>query len=409
MPALAPLARANRTNFHPGMGRPASMIWRVAPRSVLPGRIENSTVGAARSIGERANQSIQPQNPSAAAETDKSNSFSRNSIESARNVGLDYARIINVKPQDQQMSLPLQTTQAAGQTDPDLATARSGSILALLGHLGVLQFSGEDAEAFLQGQLSCDVAAVGLRSSAYGAYCSPKGRMLANFLLWREEAGFHMALSRDIAPSVHKQLSKFVMRAKVKVSDASDTIVMAGAAGPKAGQALREVFSDFPKQPNEVSRHPGIGTVINLQDGRFLLALAPPSAVVLRQRLANSLVPVKAGAWRWLDIRNGVPLVSAATQDQLVPQMANFEHLGKLKRRMFLANVSAEATAGDPLYSEDLGDQASGTVVNAEASPDGGYDLLATVQTASREGSTVHLKSLGGPALRFLALPYAIP
>src|SRR5258707_6091431 len=115
------------------------------------------------------------------------------------------------------------------------------------------------------------------------------------------------------------------MRAKVKVSDASDTIVMAGAAGPKAGRALQEVFSDFPKQPNEVSRQPGIGTVINLQDGRFLLALAPPSAVVLRQRLANFLVPVKAGAWRWLDIRNGVPLVSAATQDQLVPQMANFE------------------------------------------------------------------------------------
>jgi len=27
------------------------------------------------------------------------------------------------------------------------------------------------------------------------------------------------------------------------------------------------------------------------------------------------------------------------------------------------------------------------------------------VQTASREGSTVHLKSLGGPVLRFLPLP----
>jgi folate-binding protein YgfZ len=326
------------------------------------------------------------------------------------------------------MSLPLQHTEAA---DADLASARSGSVLAVLGHLGVLQFTGEDAEVFLQGQLSCDVAAIGLRSSTYGAYCSPKGRMLASFLLWREEAGFHMALSRDIAPSVHKHISKFVLRAKVKVSDASDTIVMAGAAGPKAAQALQEVFSDFPKQPNEVSRQPGIGTILNLKDGRFLLALMPSGPVVLRQRLANSLVPVRASAWRWLDIRNGVPWVSAATQDQLVPQMANFEllggvsfqkgcytgqeivarmqHLGKLKRRMFLANVPAEAEAGDPLYSEDLGDQASGVVVNAEASPDGGYDLLAAVQTASREGSTVRLKSLGGPALRFLALPYAIP
>src|SRR6266849_8511534 len=136
--------------------------------------------------------------------------------------------------------------------------------------------------------------------------------------------------------------------------------------------ALREVFTDFPEHPNEVSRRPGTGTVIKLKDGRFLLALTPSSAVALRQGLANSLVPVGAGAWRWLDIRNGVPWVTAATQDQLVPQMANFEllggvsfhkgcytgqevvarmqHLGKLKRRMFLANVPAEAKAGDPLY-----------------------------------------------------------
>jgi len=328
------------------------------------------------------------------------------------------------------MSLPLHHTELVGTADADLAAARSGSVLALLGHLGVLQFSGEDAEAFLQGQLSCDVAAVGLRSSAYGAYCSPKGRMLANFLLWREEPGFCMVLSRDIAPSIQKHISKFVLRAKAKISDASDTIVMAGAAGSKADRALRDVFPDLPKEPNEVSRQPETGTIIKLKDGRYLLVLTPSSAVALRQRLAYALVPVGARAWRWLDIRNGVPLVTAATQDQLVPQMANFEllggvsfdkgcytgqevvarmqHLGKLKRRMFLANVAVQAEAGDPLYSDDLGDQASGIVVNAEASPDGGHDLLAVVQTASREGSTVHLKSLGGPVLRFLPLPYAV-
>ena len=328
------------------------------------------------------------------------------------------------------MSLPLHHTEPAGTADADLHAARSGSVLAPLGHLGVLRFSGEDAESFLQGQLSCDVAAVGLRSSAYGAYCSPKGRMLANFLLWREEAGFHMALSRDLTASIHTRLSKFVLRAKVEVSDASDAIVLAGAAGPKADQALRGVFPDLPKEPNQASRRPDTGTAVKVKDGRYLLALTPSSAVALRQRPANVLVPVGAHAWRWLEIRDGVPWVTAATQDQLVPQMANFEllggvsfskgcytgqevvarmqHLGKLRRRMFLANVAAQAAAGDPLYSEDLGDQASGIVVSAEASPDGGHDLLAAVQTASREESTVHLKSIGGPVLRFLPLPYAV-
>jgi hypothetical protein len=75
---------------------------------------------------------------------------------------------------------------------------------------------------------------------------------------------------------------------------------------------------------------------------------------------------------------------------------------------MFLANVAAAAAAGDDLYSEDLGDQASGMVVNAEPSPDGGCDTLAVVQSSSRDGSPVHLKSLDGPPLRFLPLPYTV-
>src|SRR3989442_12600577 len=160
------------------------------------------------------------------------------------------------------MSLPLHHAQPAGTADADLAAARSGTVLALLGNLGVLQFSGEDAETFLQGQLSCDVAAVGLRSSTYGAYCSPKGRMLANFLLWREEAGFFMALSRDLVPAVQKNISRFVLRSKVKVSDASDGVVLVGAAGPQAEGALRGVFSDIPRKPKEGYRQSSMGTAM---------------------------------------------------------------------------------------------------------------------------------------------------
>jgi len=312
--------------------------------------------------------------------------------------------------------------------DGDVAAARFGSILATLDHLGVLRFSGADAKVFLQGQLSCDVANLGPDSATYGAHCSPKGRMLANFLLWREDAEFLMALSRDIAPAVQKQISKYVLRSKVKVSDASEGIGLTGASGPRAEDALRVVVSDPPKKPNEVFRQEDGTTAIRLADGRFILSAAEPAVAALRQKLQDLLEPADARLWRWLDIRNGLPWITAATQDELVPQMANLEriggvsfdkgcytgqevvaraqHLGTLKRRMFLANVSARAEAGDKLYSEDLGDQASGIVVNAEVSPDGGYDLLAVVQTASREASTVHLRSLAGPELRFLPLPY---
>src|SRR5713101_3606672 len=168
----------------------------------------------------------------------------------------------------QYMSLPLQHPEPEGTSDPDLAVAREGSVFAQLGHLGILQFGGEDAGSFLQGQLSCDVEKVGMRSSAYGAYCSPKGRMLANFLLWREEAGFFMALSRDILPEVQKHISKFVLRSKVKVSNVADGIVLAGVSDPNAGRTLHDAFSDFPTKADEVRHVPGTGTALRLKDGR---------------------------------------------------------------------------------------------------------------------------------------------
>lgn len=284
---------------------------------------------------------------------------------------------------------------------------RPDGFAAKLDHLGLLQFSGPDAESFLQGQLSCDVSP----ASTYGAYCTPQGRVLASFLLWRAGDGFTMMLSRDLAAPVHKQISKYVLRSQVKVTDASESHSVVGSAGREAERVLA------------ASRQ----NAVKLKDGRVLLAL-PASGLAEILGGFEFADPVH---WRWLDIRGGLPLITSATQNQFVPQMVNLEliggvsfdkgcytgqevvartqHLGRVKRRTYLANVPAPAKAGDSVYSDDFAGRASGTVLNAEPSPDGGYDLLAVVQSESRERSSVHLGALDGPVLRFLPLPYAVP
>jgi hypothetical protein len=47
-------------------------------------------------------------------------------------------------------------------------------------------------------------------------------------------------------------------------------------------------------------------------------------------------------------------------------------------------------------------------VVNAQAAPDGGYDLLAVAQTSSIAQAGLHFKSADGPVLRIEPLPYAL-
>jgi folate-binding Fe-S cluster repair protein YgfZ len=63
---------------------------------------------------------------------------------------------------------------------------------ALLDDFSLLRFSGPDTQAFLHGQLTCDVQALNPRTSTYGGYCTPKGRLLATFLLWRDDDGYMM-------------------------------------------------------------------------------------------------------------------------------------------------------------------------------------------------------------------------
>jgi tRNA-modifying protein YgfZ len=320
-----------------------------------------------------------------------------------------------------------------GDAAAELRAVGEGGILAPLTHLGLLECSGEDAQTFLHGQLSNDLKQLGPGRSEYAAYCSAKGRMLANFTLWQEGQTYQLQLSRALLPAMQKRLAMYVLRARVKLVDVSESRALLGLAGKRAAEALREFFPVLPRQAHEIVRDAANGSLIALPGERFELIAEIESAKRLWDRLAEALTPVGAPCWEWLEIRNGIPLITPATQEQFVPQMANMEligavnfqkgcypgqeivartqYLGQLKRRMVLAHVDAMTPpqAGDALFSSDLDAQASGMVVNAQAAPGGGYDLLAVVQTAGIAQAALHFQSADGPVLSIQPLPYPFP
>ncbi|OGA27210.1 MAG: hypothetical protein A3I01_13010 [Betaproteobacteria bacterium RIFCSPLOWO2_02_FULL_65_24] len=314
-----------------------------------------------------------------------------------------------------------------GDAGSERHAARGQSIVADLSHLAILEFSGEDAASFLHGQLTCDVNAIAPGSAAFGGYCTPKGRLLASFLLVRHARGYLMLHSRTITAALHKRLGMFVLRSKVAIREVSGEWVLLGLSGPEAPKQLVALHGQGRGLQADGS------VAVEIPSRRIVLILPLAVAQNTWNRLRSSLRPVGTGCWQWLDIREGIPLVTAATQDQLVPQMANLEligavsfakgcypgqevvarsqYLGKgVKRRLYFASLadSARPAAGDELFSDDLGAQASGLVVNAQAAPEGGYDLLVATPTASKENSVVRWKSPDGPALRFGALPYPV-
>jgi folate-binding protein YgfZ len=287
-----------------------------------------------------------------------------------------------------------------------------------LSHFGLICFVGAEALAFLHNQLTCDVAGLESGSSTYGSYCTPKGRVLATFLLWRKGDEYFMQLPGSLREPIQKQLSKYILRAKVTVADATSEYSLIGVAGKDAAALARRAAGDE--------------TVIRLAGERYEIAAPRERGQAILGALASDTEKVDPEYWDWLDIRAGVPVILPATQEAFVPQMVNLDligglsltkgcypgqeivarmhYRGTLKQRMYLANVAAAdlPQPGDKLYSPGFGEQACGTIVNAARSPEGGCDVLAVVQIASAEKGNVHWKSPGGPTLRFMPLPYSV-
>ncbi|MFN0305062.1 MAG: YgfZ/GcvT domain-containing protein [Burkholderiales bacterium] len=319
-----------------------------------------------------------------------------------------------------------------GDRDAELdATARGETIVASLAHLASLHFTGEDVVAFLHGQVTADIVALSPGSAALGAYCTAKGRMLATFWLARETSALTLLLDAQITQAIHKRLAMFVMRSKVKIANQDSTHVAVGVAGRNAEGVLRHAgITDVPAERKVIRTAQGDAWWC-VGPKRFIGLIALDRASELWSSLAHEGRPVGGDCWRWLDVTAGIPWIGAGTQDELVPQMVNLEmidgvsftkgcypgqeivartqHLGKIKRRMVLAHIDAEPAphAGDAIFGADLGDQASGIVVNAAPAPGGGFDMLAVMHTSTATASSAHLRSLDGPRLALRPLPYA--
>ena len=183
-----------------------------------------------------------------------------------------------------------------GDPAAELAATVEGDVVADLSHLALVGVTGEDAQAFLQAQLSCDIGALRDEAAGLGAYCSPKGRMLANFLVWPEGGGYFLALSRSIVGPTAKRLGMFVLRSKVVVADRTGERRLVGAAGPAAARTLLAAVGTVPASPQGVSRSDG-ATVIRLAPNRFLVAVVPGRAAPLWAASASRRAATRARRW----------------------------------------------------------------------------------------------------------------
>ena len=86
-----------------------------------------------------------------------------------------------------------------------------------LDHLSAIKVTGNDAESFLQAQLTADLSGLKEGESSFAAFCKPNGNVIAVFLLSRSTDGYLLIASKELISEAVKELSRFILRRRCGV------------------------------------------------------------------------------------------------------------------------------------------------------------------------------------------------
>lgn len=311
-----------------------------------------------------------------------------------------------------------------GDPAAESRAALEGDILVPLADRRVLRARGADADAFLQGQLSNDLRELSARRAQLSSYSTPKGRVLALFVLLRRPDAIWLETQASVAAATLKRLRMFVLRSKLTLDDAGDEAVALGLSGPNAASILAEaglpapeiVWGCIDSGAITVVRRPG------RDHARYTLHGSAHALADVWPRLAAKARPAGTPAWRLLDLLAGLPAIHPETSEQHVPQMLNLDqlegisfgkgcypgqeivarlhYLGSLKRRLFVGHANAPAPArGTPVFAADgSSTQPVGDVLDHAANPDGSHVIQLVLQLSHRD-APLRLGAPDGPVL----------
>ncbi len=280
--------------------------------------------------------------------------------------------------------------------------------------LAILKVSGADAETFLQGQLTHDITLLTPEKSELAALCTPKGRVLVLFRIFKKADDFYLILPKERVEAIEKRLRLFVLMSQVIIENLSEKWTCLGLSTDEI--IINDI--DEVKTKDDISF---IRVQSNTPLARFLVILPTDKKADFWQNKAKTMQQTHIDFWEWQDIQAGLPQILNATAELFVPQMLNLDqinglsftkgcytgqevvsrmhYLGKTKRLMFNAHIDLADTiqAGDALYSaSSQSAQGAGKVVNVQKSPTGGMDCLIVAEIKQAKENNLQLKDEKG-------------
>ncbi|MER2266408.1 CAF17-like 4Fe-4S cluster assembly/insertion protein YgfZ [Methylobacterium oxalidis] len=113
--------------------------------------------------------------------------------------------------------------------------------IALLPDRAVVAVTGEEAQGFLQGILTCNVESLPEGEARLGALLTPQGKVQFDFLVSRMPGGFRLDGAAARAADLVKRLGLYRLRARVAIAAEPDLAVAAAWDGPETAASVERL------------------------------------------------------------------------------------------------------------------------------------------------------------------------
>ena len=301
---------------------------------------------------------------------------------------------------------------------------------------GLLSISGNDANKFLQGQLTCDINRCTEHQSVLGAACNPQGRMYSSFRIIGnhcDEPGFLLRMRSNLIQLTHETLHKYSVFFKVELKDASNDWLGIGLWGTEAEAVIKQTFNlaNAPQEPGQ-SASSDNAIIVRLpgKTVRFECWIKANAILDHWQSLSTAANATSNHAWLAEDIQQGIGEVSLETESAFTPHMLNFQavnaisfdkgcytgqeivarthYKGQSKRHMqhFKIATAKPLSAGTEL--QDTSGKTVATVVSLahDLNDSNSQHALLVINKGLDNGSPLELQAEEQP---FLATPQVLP
>ena len=214
---------------------------------------------------------------------------------------------------------------------------------ALLADRGVISVAGDDAETFLQGLITGDMALLSAQPAIHAALLTPQGKILFEFFVAKAGGRFILETGRDQTAGLIKRLALYKLRAKIDIRDASSEhavfAIWGGGSEPARGPEPAIAYLD-PRLSalglRVVAQASAAGTAVavgarnaGLEDyDAHRIALGVPEAG--KDYVLNDTFPHEAN----FDLLNGVSFGKGCFVGQEV--VSRMQHRGTARKRIVI-------------------------------------------------------------------------